>query len=165
MVSPLAGWRLSAPGVTGVELPFVPQFTVRTPVPDVPLPATPNTVEFAPDGRAALWLGPDEWLVVGAAVPAGPGVVDTSAARTTILLRGPSVYDLLAHGCALDLAHTAGWCAQTTLARTGVIMWGYAPFEVRVLVRPSFARHLAAWLTDAALGLPPSAPPSAPIKD
>jgi sarcosine oxidase subunit gamma len=158
MVSPLAGWRLCAPGVTGVELPFVPQFTVRSPV----LSVAPNTWAFDPDGRAVLWLGPDEWLVVGAAVPAGPGVVDTSAARTTILLSGPSVYDVLAHGCALDLAHTAGWCAQTTLARTGVIIWGYAPFEVRVLVRPSFARHLAAWLTDAALGLPL---PFAPIKD
>lgn len=42
------------------------------------------------------------------------------------------------------------------VARAGVVLWCIAdhPEPVfRLLVRPSFAAYLAAWLTDAAVGL------------
>ena len=102
------------------------------------LPATPNTTASGA-GRTALWLGPDEWLVVGApdeepalevelaeALGGGLGsVVDLSANRTAIELRGPAARDVLAKGCALDLhtsAFAPGRCAQTLLARAQVIL-------------------------------------------
>ena len=88
-------------------------------------------------------------------------VVDVSAARTVISLSGPAARDVLAHGCGLDLDATKfppGTCAQTRLALANVVL--IAPRDqpadfVRsprflVLVRPSFAPYLAAWLLDAA---------------
>lgn len=123
------------------------------------LPATPNRINRSED-RTALWLGPDEWLIVGGDgdipdVPeaAGWGLVDVSAQRAAIVLSGPAV-ELLAHGCALDLDRMGpDWCAQTMLARAGVILWGSAADEICVLVRASFAAYLAAWLLDAATEL------------
>ena len=47
-------------------------------------------------------------------------------------------------------------CVQTLLARANVIITPVGPAvepAFRVLVRPSFAAYLAAWLTDAAVGL------------
>jgi sarcosine oxidase subunit gamma len=62
--------------------------------------------------------------------------------------------ELLAFGCPLDLAAATGeWCAQTTLGRANVILWGLGRDEVRILVRASFARYLADWLLDAATEL------------
>jgi sarcosine oxidase, subunit gamma len=156
--------------LTIMERPYLSQLNVRAGGEEiaaaqdalgVSLPTTPNTVAHA--GLAtALWLGPNEWLVVGAPrpamVPAGVGLVDVSAQRTTIVLSGPSTMDILAFGCALDFERLGPeWCAQTELARAGVILWG-SEAAVRVLVRASFARHLAAWLLDAAssAGLEPT---------
>lgn len=131
-----------------------------------PLPAEPNTVTRA--GALTLcWLGPDEWLLAGEPDKASEltallsdalgeedgSVVDVSAHRTTIRLSGARARDVLAHGCPLDLhprVFGAGQCAQTMLARTGVLLIadddGY-----RILVRSSFARYLASWLLDAAV--------------
>jgi sarcosine oxidase subunit gamma len=116
-----------------------------------------------------LWLGPDEWLVVGPPdtqwdveqrIRAASGdehvaVTDVSAQRTTLLVSGARARDLLAHGCALDLhqrAFGAGRCAQTTLARAQVVLVARdepgAGFWV--LVRSSFAGYLTDWLLDAA---------------
>ena len=114
-------------------------------------PVEPNTVR-----GDAIWLGPDEWLVVGPdggdVLPDEPGasIVDVSANRTTIEVRGR---DLLEHGCTIDLhprAFHAGRCAQTTVARTQVILWQTSDDPVyRLLVRASFAAYLADWLVDA----------------
>ena len=132
------------------------------------LPVTPNTVAAGADGRRALWLGPDEWLVVaepGAeaalevelaeALAGGQlgSVVDLSCNRVALDLRGPLAREVLAKGCALDLhprAFGPGRCAQTLVARAQVILdqLDDAP-AYRLLVRPSFAGYLAAWLLDA----------------
>lgn len=128
--------------------------------------------------RSVLWLGPDEWLVVGPdgdtldlvtlldeAVGDGPGsVVDVSANRDTLVISGPRARDLLEKGCTLDLhprTFTAGQCAQTTFARGHVLIWqtgaeaspGAGPSVgpvYRLLFRGSFADYFADWLTDAA---------------
>ncbi|MFF7475206.1 sarcosine oxidase subunit gamma family protein [Streptomyces sp. NPDC008092] len=162
------------------ELPFLAQVNVRldakSPAADavglalgLQLPLEPDTVVHAGE-VTAVWLGPDEWLVVGrpdtereledriraAAGDEPVAVTDVSAQRTTLLVGGPRARDLLAHGCALDLhprAFGPGRCAQTTLARTQVVL--VARDETRagfwVLVRSSFAGYLVDWLLDAAV--------------
>lgn len=140
----------------------------------VALPVRSNTVARGDGGRRALWLGPDEWLLVdepggGDALVAGveeaAGVrwataVDLSANRVVLELSGPRVRDLLAAGCALDLhprAFGPDRCAQTMLARAQVILERDGG-AFRLFVRPSFARYLAGWLLDALEGLAAEAP-------
>ena len=137
-------------------------------------PTEPNTAVVSDDGtRHVLWLGPDEWLIV-AEPDAGPAlepairdaigdgrgaVVDVSANRTTLSVSGPRARELLAFGCSIDLDERRfkpGMCVQTLLARANVIIVPVGPAvepAFRVLVRPSFAAYLAAWMTDAAVGL------------
>jgi sarcosine oxidase subunit gamma len=181
--SPLEGVELPA---RVRELPFLAQLDLRADPTDAvlmarlaevigaALPTEPNTAIVADDGiRHVLWLGPDEWLILGepdtapaiesairAAIGEGHGaVVDVSANRTTLSISGPRARDLLAFGCSLDLDERRfkpGRCAQTMLARANVIIVPVGPAaepSFRVLVRPSFAAYLAAWLTDAAVGL------------
>jgi sarcosine oxidase, subunit gamma len=122
-----------------------------------PLPLEPNT-PFDDGRRAALWLGPDEWLILG---PPGAeaeivaeletafagvhrSVVDVSANRVAIELNGPGRFDLLAHVCPLDLdprVWTAGRCAQTLVGRAQVILQERTD-TTGILVRPSFADYL-----------------------
>nr|WSY49971.1 sarcosine oxidase subunit gamma [Streptomyces sp. NBC_00886] len=186
--SPLAGaadrlaaaTRSSGGALRLAELPFLAQVNVRLDgkgaaadavglALGLPLPLEPNTVVRAGE-LTALWLGPDEWLVVGppdtqrdleSRIRAASGdepvaVTDVSAQRTTLLVSGTRARDLLAHGCALDLhprAFGAGRCAQTTLARAQVLLVARdepgAGFWV--LVRSSFAGYLTDWLLDAAV--------------
>jgi sarcosine oxidase subunit gamma len=173
--SPVAGLAdvldaASGDAVTLREVPFLAQVNVRADAPAaraLGLPLEPNTT--GTDGeRTTLWLGPDEWLVVGPdgdaaaierALLGGDGwvtTVDVSANRTAIELTGPRVRDLLAAGCSLDLhprAFAPGRCAQTMLARAQVILEARGPETFRVHVRGSFAVYLATWLADAAGGL------------
>ncbi|MEV4331856.1 sarcosine oxidase subunit gamma family protein [Streptomyces sp. NPDC049597] len=174
-----AATRESAGAVRLAELPFLTQIDVRLDPKGaaadavglalgLQLPVEPNTVVRAGE-LTAVWLGPDEWLVVGppggqralesrireAAGDEPVSVTDVSAQRTTLLVAGPRARDLLAHGCPLDLhprAFAAGRCAQTTLGRTQVVL--VARDEPRagfwVLVRSSFAGYLTDWLLDAA---------------
>ncbi|MEU8268647.1 sarcosine oxidase subunit gamma family protein [Sphaerisporangium sp. NPDC049002] len=123
----------------GLRLPVEPGTWLRSGVADV------------------LWLGPDEWLVIGDLdIPRSEdvAVTDVSALRTTLLVAGPGARDLLAHGCSLDLHPSVvgpGRCAQTMLARAQVVLVAREDDEFWVLVRASFARYLADWLTDAAV--------------
>ncbi|MBX6321151.1 MAG: sarcosine oxidase subunit gamma [Rhodospirillaceae bacterium] len=131
-----------------------------------PLPVEPNTT--AGDGdTTALWLGPDEWLIVAPPDRAAPimaglraalvgqdiAVTDVSEARTVILVAGPRARDLLAKGTPLDIhprVFGLGRCAQTVLARTGVILHPVDErpvFEVYVL--NSYADYLFTWLERA----------------
>jgi sarcosine oxidase subunit gamma len=164
--SPLAGWPgIAAARLRVAELPFRTQINVRTADPagtdlGVPLPAAPGTSHRTGD-TLVLWLGPDEWLVTDApdAKPLSGAddtvsVVDVSAQRTTVLIEGEYARDVLAHGCPLDLhpsAFPVGGCAQSTLARTQVVLVRVAEQAYWVLVRASFARYLADWLDDASV--------------
>jgi len=173
--SPLAGAADRLAKVTGAievaEVPFLTQLNLRLD-PDSPaalgfsLPTQPCTSARSGDVDV-LWLGPDEWLVVGppgaaerltgqlrAAVGAEhASIVDVSAQRTTLELSGPSVRDLLAGGCAIDLhprVFGPGDCVQTELAHAPVVLLRRDP-GFWVLVRASFAAHLVDWLLDASV--------------
>jgi sarcosine oxidase subunit gamma len=113
-------------------------------------PLAPNTC--ADD---ALWLGPDEWLVLSGReedYTDRPAAVDVSANRVCLELAGESAADVLARGCALDLHPSVfppGRCAQTLLARAQVILYRTDEHAFRLLVRPSLADYVRAWLRDA----------------
>ena len=161
------------------EVPFLTQLTLRLrPGGDaaaqasaalgVPLPVLPDTVRARRD-LSVLWMGPDEWLLVGpegtaeaiqstlteALAGEHAAVVDVSAHRTIVDVAGPKAEELLNKGCSLDLhprSFEAGRCAQTMLARAEVILvrrHAAAP-GFWVFVRSSFSRYLADWLADAA---------------
>nr|WP_269809982.1 sarcosine oxidase subunit gamma family protein [Kineosporia rhizophila] len=112
-------------------------------------------------GWQGLWLGPDEWLLVGRTGRAaaelledGLRLVDVSANYAGLLVSGPHARDLLEKAITLDLhprAFGPGHCAQTTFARGHVILWqvGLDP-AYRLMFRPSFATYFADWLIDAA---------------
>jgi sarcosine oxidase, subunit gamma len=168
-----------APAVSVVEQPFLTHLTLRLrdagtapavgAALGVDLPVAPCTFTSGtgPSGPLDVaWLGPEEYLVLTApmvradvetalrhAVAESPGaVVDVSAQRTTVTLTGPAVRDVLAHGCSIDLhpkAAPPGTCAQTLLARTGIVLLVRNDHEFTLLVRQSFAAYFAAWLVDA----------------
>ena len=133
-------------------------------------PTTPNRRSTAGgSGVSALWLAPDEWLIVGhqdaraltssleAVVRAvGGSIVDVSAHRTVLEIRGLGARDLLMSGCSIDLhprVFEVGHAAQTQLARVDVIVARLGPDTYQVHVRASFARYLADWLKDAMGGV------------
>jgi sarcosine oxidase, subunit gamma len=140
-----------------VEEPFRPQLNLRTRAGEaleMRLPG-PNRVT-GDEHLAALWLGPDEWLLFGTTrQPAAyRSAVDVSAARTALRLHGAAARDLLSKLCSVDLhprSFAPGHVAQTLVARVQVVVWQLDDEPTyRLLVRNSFADHLAAALLDAA---------------
>ena|SRR5215468_10487963 len=174
--APVDGARLRI-----AEVPLLTQVNLRLPASGlaadavraqlgVPLPP-PGGTNVA-GALSVAGLGPDEWLVL--APPSSPApsgtpieerlrgalgdrhcsIVDVSAYRTTIALDGEDAADVLAHGCALDL-HPSRFppcsVAQTSIAGTGVVLLARPDGGFWLLVRASYARHLAGWLADAAV--------------
>ena len=137
------------------------------------LPTEPNTVASGGE-MAALWLGPDEWLVVtppsaqtqlsesleAALHDMHCAVTDVTGGQMVITLSGPRARDVLAKGCPLDLHPSVfkpGHCAQTLVAKANVTIHcvdDSPSFEL--IVRRSFAEYVALWLRDASLEYGPS---------
>jgi sarcosine oxidase, subunit gamma len=118
-------------------------------------PPRPNTVTDW-NGWDVLWLGPDEWLVVGEPGAEAPieraladalsathrSIVDVSANRIAFDLTDG--LDLLSTGCGLDLDPTRwlpGMCAQTLFGEAQVLLHQLDERTTRVFVRPSFAGY------------------------
>jgi sarcosine oxidase, subunit gamma len=118
--------------------------------------------------RAALWLGPDEWLLLAAAEQAGLGVrlgralealphslVEVSHRQVALLVHGPQAALVLASGCPLDLdasAFPVGMCTRTVLAKAEVVLWRKAAGEFHLEVWRSFAPYVSQFLAEAARG-------------
>ncbi len=137
----------------------------------VALPVKANTAASAGDLKI-LWLGPDEWLVIGppgndarmerqlsdAVGPQGGYVTDMGESRTVIVVSGVRARDVLAKGCPLDLhplAFGAEACAQSLVAGVNVALYradtGPAdPPRFELIVVRSFADFLWRFLEDAA---------------
>ena len=109
--------------------------------------------------RHALWLGPDEWLLLApegeaeglaaaleAAMAGLPhALVEVSQRQTGVLLSGPRAVDLLNVGCPLDLdpaAFPVGMCSRTLVAKAEVVLWRTGPEAFHVEVWRSFAAYL-----------------------
>ncbi|MDZ5078657.1 sarcosine oxidase subunit gamma [Nesterenkonia sp. HG001] len=133
----------------------------------VGLPAQVGEVRGGPDGVGVLWLAPDEFLVVAppdghpllavaleAALGDAPGqVVDLSANRTIIEVRGAQARSLLEKGVPADLHPRAlppGSAVATTLSTVPVLLWRTELHSFRLMPRASFADYVARWLLDAA---------------
>src|ERR1700694_5284700 len=125
------------------ELSFISQVNLRADPTDTDLmrrlaaalgftlPVVPNSVASREE-RRALWLGPDEWLIVGpdgqqeaieralrnGLDSASGSIVDVSANCTLLEIRGARARELLAHGVSIDLdarSFSPDQCAQTLL--------------------------------------------------
>jgi sarcosine oxidase subunit gamma len=134
----------------------------------VALPTAPSTYVES-ETATAIWLGPDEWLITSPfrtpeeletglrqAIGVGGTVVDVSAQRTTLRLRGEHVRDLLAGGCSVDLhprVFGGGAAVQTLLGQAGIVLLALddTGTQYEVVVRSSFAGYLTSWLLDAAI--------------
>jgi sarcosine oxidase subunit gamma len=133
------------------------QFDLRADLEDLPFEAPePNTATTWGE-RDVLWLGPDEWLVVG-----DPGteeeivralgdaldgrhasILDVGANRIAFDLQ--DALELLSTACGLDLdpgRWTPGMCAQTLVGHAQVILHQRDERTTRVFVRPSFAGYV-----------------------
>lgn len=131
-------------------------------------PEHPNTCVSSEHCRLA-WLGPDEWLLIGVHEDFGPAPLEErlaplhhaltalSGGQTILRVGGENWRNVLASACPFDLhprVFGEGACAQTVIAYTNVLLM---PVEdpdrgeaLDIVVRRSFADHLARWLMDAA---------------
>lgn len=130
------------------------------------LPHQPcRAVEAGP--RAALWLGPGEWLLLGPDgddPPLAPALADLphslveiSDGFAALALRGPGAARALSAGCPLDLHEAAfpiGMVTRTVLGRIGITLWRRAATEWRLEVPRSHAAYARDFLAEAARGMP-----------
>ncbi|WP_343525512.1 sarcosine oxidase subunit gamma family protein [Sphingomonas sp.] len=109
---------------------------------------------------SALWLGPDEWLLLADGAPddwvttlqaqlgdALCSLVDVSHRQVALEIvdGGVSAETLLASGCALDLSLAAfpvGMCTRTMYDKAEIILWRRAPERFHIELWRSFARYV-----------------------
>ena len=116
---------------------------------------------------AALWLGPDEWLLLApeadgaalasalAAALAGlpHSLVDVGHRQAGLTVSGPAAVSALNTGCPLDLdpdAFPIGMCTRTMLAKTQIVLWRTGAQAFRVEAWRSFLPYVWDYLTEAA---------------
>ena len=119
-------------------------------------------------GRAALWLGPDEWLLMApdgetaalvaqleVAMAGTPhALVDISQRQVAIGVHGPDVEAVLNTGCPLDLSPEAfpvGMCTRTILGKCEIILWRRSAAAFHVEAGRSFAAYIWRFLEESAL--------------
>jgi sarcosine oxidase subunit alpha len=121
------------------------------------LPTVPCRSVIARD-RAALWLGPDEWLILApesasdlaavatrAAGDHPASVVDVSHRSRTLEITGPRAVWCLNGFCALDLdihAFPVGMCTRTVFGKAEVVLWRIAPEVFHLAAGRSFAAYV-----------------------
>lgn len=116
----------------------------------------------------ALPLSPGQWMLVSDESAHHPGLAayiagriegrgyisEQSDSRVCIRLRGPEARQVMAKGCRLDLHPRVvgpGFCAQTVMAQTGVIIYQVDDLPTYdLLVYSGFARSFWDWIRDAA---------------
>jgi len=116
--------------------------------------------------RAALWLGPEEHLLLApdgsqarvaaeleialAGIP--HSLVDVSQRQVAVSVAGPTARDLLASGCPLDLdpdAFPVGACTRTLFGKAEAFLWRASAEEYHLEVGRSFAGYVLGCLREA----------------
>ena len=128
----------------------------------IDLPTRPSTSTIA-EGRMALWLGPDEWLVIdenGAdlmAAAASAGVMhsaaDVSHRNTAVIVSGPGAAAAINSGCPQDLSLAAcpvGKCSRTIFGKAEIVFVRVAADTFRVECWRSFAPFVFGLLSEGA---------------
>jgi len=135
----------------------------------VDLPATACRANVA-GTRAALWLGPDEQLLITAEAEAAAAraaldsalesiphsLVDVSHRQIAFEIKGPDAEWLLQAGCPLDLdvaAFPVGMCTRTVYLKAEVLLWRTSADAFRLEVWRSFADYVVGMLNESALEL------------
>lgn len=126
------------------------------------LPQRPKT-SASVSGRHALWLGPDEWLLIdengtdlmaiASGVSALHSATDVSHRNTAILVSGPDAADAIAAACPLDLGTSVfpvGAAARTVLGKIEVVLFRTGDDDYRVECWRSFAPYAFGMLVEGA---------------
>ena len=117
--------------------------------------------------RAALWLGPDERLLLGEESSAGDtasrlhqvlqqqphSLVDVGHRQVALAITGREAATVLAAGCPLDLdpgAFPVGMCTRTVLAKADVVLWRTGQSTFHLEVWRSFAAYVSGLLGEIA---------------
>lgn len=116
--------------------------------------------------RSALWMSPDEWLLVAEEAPPGlaaaleaalsavpHALIDVSHRQDAIEVSGPGAARLLNAGVILDLdvsAFPVGMATRTLLTKAEIVLWRRGPDSFRVEFSRSFGPYVVAILAQAA---------------
>jgi sarcosine oxidase subunit gamma len=136
----------------------------------LPLPVQPLR-SFQMEHGSALWLGPDEWLVLmrpeaaqrfreryaslDASATPPASVVEVTHRNVGIELRGTYARWIINSGCPLDLSPQAfgpGACTRTLFGKTEIALWRHSESEPRYHLEfwRSYAPHVWTQLRQAA---------------
>ncbi len=126
------------------------------------LPSKPGTSKTK-SGLSALWLGPDEWLLINNDPQAISKLmenldavkcsnVDISHRNTAIIISGKAAEDVLNSGCPRDLSLDAfppGFCSRTLFGKIEIILWRLSENSFHIEVWRSYSEYLWTFLLDA----------------
>ncbi len=129
---------------------------------DISLPQTPKTSTTS-GLRAALWLGPDEWLVIDqgesnlmeacSSVTAAHSATDVSHRNVAMTVSGDGAEATLNAGCPQDLsleAFPVGACSRTLFGKAEVVLLRVTEDTFRVECWRSFADYVFGLLEEGA---------------
>lgn len=178
-MSPLDGRYASAAGVTLSPIAPRTRLALRAGEDDLAaietalgfaLPRRPKTVT-GEGAVSALWLGPDDWLLVdetegrdplatasplaarfdGVAVPFS--LVDVTNRSAAISLDGPAAEAVISAGCAQDIrlqTFPVGSATRTILTKADIVLWRRAEQRFEIACWRSFADYVWTLLSVAA---------------
>jgi len=121
--------------------------------------------------RSALWLGPDEFLLLAEGEPPASlsaslesalaalphSLVDVSDRQVALPLAAPQAARTLSAGCPLDLdlsAFPVGMATRTIFGKAEIVLWRRDVAGWHVEVARSFAAYVRDLLAEAGRGLP-----------
>jgi sarcosine oxidase, subunit gamma len=161
-LAPGSIWRAAQP-LTRYSLRVDLQSAAARVASVAPVATIPCHVNVSGDWHA-LWLGPDEQLLIGpdqagpdfAAALSGAlrdlphSLVDVSHRQGAIEVTGPRAPALLNAGCPLDLGlrqFPPGYCTRTVMAKAEIVLWRRAADRFHLEVWRSFIAYLAGFMT------------------
>ena len=117
----------------------------------ITLPVQPCRASAAGD-RTALWLGPDEWLLLappgtldGSRAVEGGAATDISHRQIGLVLDDQGAEEALAIGGPRDLHRSAfptGMCTRTVFGKAEIVLWRQDTGRFHVEVWRSFAAYV-----------------------
>ena len=136
------------------------------------LPTEANTSTIS-DKLTAIWLGPDEWMIITNDLVKKDtneyqlndllfndiskknlgAVIDVTDQFVQLEIKGKNIYEIFSAGSPFDFNEfkdKKGSSVQTILNHIDVIVHNKGDQIVNLFVRRSFAKHLWSWINDSA---------------